>query len=497
MKRQPIGQINCMSGRSSRRQLISLAIVTVAIAGAAVMQPPVTGKSQPELNAICETIRRTAGSQPEQALHTIDSALREKLPAEVRRFLNSTKINILLQDQKYAEALAVADDPAQVDGDPDYYLCLRSVVLLHQDKIAEAMEATDKAVRMQPEHSIGYLYRAECFYQLKKGLESERDVRKAERLEKFPSPDFYLSVAQLFGKLGAADDQKRLLLKTTERWPKNPQAYLYLGLAAGFHKQRVEALQYFKQGTEVGRNATIDLLASDFCSILNYQRAAFEYADQATRMDPTSARAFLQRSRALSHLDRKEEALASATRALELDGNSLEAWMRKLQCLTALSRADEAVVCSQKALALYPESIGLRLEVATAHFRARHYTTAIELTTQILKDDPNSATAFHIRGQSHVELGQNWDAIEDFTMSHICIPGEAGPLYNRASTYMALQLPGNALADLNEILRRQPSSPVGHDMRSQSLRRLGFDKLADADARKASGLWSQYEQERE
>lgn len=470
---------------------MSLAVLAV------VVQHPVTGKesaappattTKDNVQDACSKIRQLSGSHPERALSVINSMLPLKLSSDVRRFLNSTKITILMHDKKFAEALMVADDRSQIDDDADYYLCLRSNVLIHDGKFEKALDAANQAVSIAPNRSTGYLYRAESYYQLKNWTLSEQALRKAEATEKTPSPDFCLGVAQLYGRLGAFNEQRRLLLKTAERWPKNEHVYLYLGLASGYEGHKTEALQYLRKACDIAKSPTVSLTASDFAFFVNYDDAALEFADQAARMAPDSARAFIQRSRILTRLDRKEEALASATRAVELEPNSITARQRKIQCLVNIGRAEEAVVCAEQALSLAADSIPLQLELANAEFRARRYTKAIEHTTQIIKRDPNLSTAYHIRGQCHFELGQNWDAVEDFTLAHTTFPGEPAPLYNRATAYMALQLPGNALADANAILRRQPDSSVAYQMRSRALRRLGLLQEADADAKKALQL---------
>lgn len=484
-----------MSDHSSVRQLLTLAVMSLAV-GAIVVQHPVTGQetaappatTTKDVQDACSKIRQLSGSHPEKALSMINSLLPLKVSSDVRRFLNSTKINILMHDRKFGEALMVADDKSQIDDDPDYYLCLRSNVLIHDGKFEKALEAANQAVSIAPNRSTGYLYRAESYYQLKNWILSEQALRKAEETEKAPSPDFNMGMAQLYGRLGSFNEQRRLLFKTAERWPKNEHVYLYLGLAAGYQEHKDEALRYFRKACDIAKNPTVSLTASDFCYFVEYDDAALEFADQAVRMAPDSARAFVQKSRVLSRLNRKEEALASATRAVELDPNSIIARQRKIQCLVNIGRAEEAVACAEEALSLDAESIPLQLELASAEFRARRYTKAIERTTQIIKRDPNLSTAYHIRGQCHFELGQNWDAVEDFTLAHISFPGEPAPLYNRATAYMALQMPGNALADANAILRRQPGSSVAYEMRSHALRRLGLSQQADADAEKAREL---------
>lgn len=450
-----------------------------------------------DLKSACIRINQLSRSEPEESLAIIETLLRDKLPANVRRALNSSKMTILIRDEKYAEALAAVSDRSQIDGDTDYYLCLQSFVLIHQGKFEQALAAANKAVDLEPEHSSGHLYLAECFYHLRQLPESEKELRQAERLEKYPSPDFFVAIAPLYGRLGAFADQKRILLSTIKRWPDNAHSFLYLGLAAGFDHQKAKALQYFKQGTDTGKDADTNLMAAEFCYLLDYDTAGLEFADQAVRMSPTSVRAFLQKSKLLSRLGRNEEALSTASRAVELGDKHIPAWIQKVECLSALSRAEEALACAETALALEPQSADLRLLLATTHCRARHYTKAIELTTQILQDDPGSARAFRIRGQSRFELRQNWDAVEDFTMAHTCSPSDSGPLLNRAATYMALQMPGNALADINQILRREPTSSMAYDMRAQALRRLGQTELANADVKKAAQLRAQYDHAQE
>lgn len=116
------------------------------------------------------------------------------------------------------------------------------------------------------------------------------------------------------------------------------------------------------------------------------------------------------------------------------------------------------------------------------------YREAIAAADDILKTNPSLATAFMIKAKGHSKIGDYWQAIEDLTMAQAAEPRSCEMLYLRAVTYISLRRFDPALADLNELIKRDPKSSGGFELRAQVLRRKGHADLAAQDDARLQAL---------
>ncbi len=85
--------------------------------------------------------------------------------------------------------------------------------------------------------------------------------------------------------------------------------------------------------------------------LLRYDEALVSY-DQAIRLDPTNAHAYLNRGDTYLELGKDEEALVSYDQATSLDPTNALAYYSKAKILRQLRQYDEASIASEKALSL-------------------------------------------------------------------------------------------------------------------------------------------------
>lgn len=115
------------------------------------------------------------------------------------------------------------------------------------------------------------------------------------------------------------------------------------------------------------------------------------------------------------------------------------------------------------------------------------YKAAIPDLTQAIALDRNNTEAFEVRAFCYTALGQNDNAIADYTVALGRNP-HPGTIFERGQAYLNKKDYENALADLDHSLQLRPNFPAGYRLRANVyVAQKEYDK-AVADAEKTLQL---------
>lgn len=171
--------------------------------------------------------------------------------------------------------------------------------------------------------------------------------------------------------------------------------------------------------TEISR--TIKDLLKEECleedvTLSDLQRYEEELAayEQAIRLDPTDAYAYLCKGNALYMLKRYEEALGAYEQAIHLDSTNADYYYMKGHLLYHLKRYKKALTAYEQAIRLDPNYVHAYNGKGNALSDLKRYEEALAAYEQAIRLDPNFAYAYYNKGDVLSDLKRYKEAEQAF-----------------------------------------------------------------------------------
>ncbi len=195
--------------------------------------------------------------------------------------------------------------------------------------------------------------------------------------------------------------------------------------------------------------------------------------DEAVRLDPKYAQAYIDRGLAYSRKGDPDRAIADYNEALRLDPKLAlayagrgHAYARKGDLVRAFADCEEALRLDPK-LALAYNSRGL------TYYQKGDPDRAIADYNEALRLDPKLAMAYARRGNAYAKKGDLVRAFADCEEALRLDPKLAMAYNSRGHTYARKGDLDRAIADYNEALRLDPKLAVAYDNRGHAYSRKG------------------------
>lgn len=154
----------------------------------------------------------------------------------------------------------------------------------------------------------------------------------------------------------------------------------------------------------VGGASTIDSLSR-----------SLEDLDRLIVADPRNAALYIERARLHRNNGRTQDAVDDLERALVVDSTSTRAHIDIADLYYSTLKIPEAYAHYTAAVRFDPAGSEPKLKLAELELVAfRAYDKAVALSNEVLRDDPNAAQAYFIKGWAHMEKGDTATAISSF-----------------------------------------------------------------------------------
>ncbi len=267
---------------------------------------------------------------------------------------------------------------------------------------------------------------------------------------------------------------------------------------------------------------------------------ALRMYDKALDLDPTNARAYVNRSDIyLQDRSTYDQAIAEASKAIELDPSLAEAYVNRASALvdmghlahsgshhdqstapsptsgeeasSQVARFQQAIVDATKAIKLDPKLAGAYFIRAHAYADTGRAKLAIADYDRVLKLSPSiylEVITYSHRSQAHRYLGNLDESVHDATYAIELEPDLAADLKADPSVATGMRLDATlataytnrgqayeeqgqieaAIADYTTALKRDPDQVEGYANRAMAYTRVGLFQEALADADKAIAL---------
>jgi tetratricopeptide (TPR) repeat protein len=235
---------------------------------------------------------------------------------------------------------------------------------------------------------------------------------------------------------------------------------------------------------------------------LRQYEEAFKDYDEAIRLAPAYAEAYLQRGFAhytaagayymldTSILDRHElgAAIDDFTAAIRLRPNDAEACFRRGLAYAGLGQYDNAILDYDQAIQLDPDFAKAFYRRGLAHAKLSESGTAIVDLTEALRLHPSYASAYYHRGMAYAARGDYATAVVDFDEAILNNPRERWAYYQRGLAHAALGDYAAAIRDYTELLRQMPAYVQAYYHRGLAYAEVGDSAAAIADLETALTL---------
>lgn len=359
-------------------------------------------------------------------------------------------------------------------------------LLARMGRHAEAAEAYAAAIRLDPSDLAAYERRAEALEKAEMLEEAVACLRRVVEL----SPTNVAGRVSLGGLLFKMGRKEEALAVFQEALAQDPHSMPALrGMASGlFNLGRFsEAAELFEElAAMVPPEAARDFLAHARDGLLSADnkdealrlcRRLMELAPQdagnlkmmgtllsdrgelneallcfeeALRVDPNDASAWVQRGDAECLAVRPQNGIAFYDEAISIDGQMARAWANKGIALDTLNRPEEAARCLEKALELEPGDDEIRMALCEVLIKLGHFTEALGLLEELVARSPDLAVAWMRIGDAQQALSRHELALDAYEKATALDEAEA--MLKKAVAFYHLERYPEALSAVERSL---------------------------------------------
>ena len=248
--------------------------------------------------------------------------------------------------------------------------------LLKLGRNDEALQASEKAIEIDPNYAIAWNNKAAAFLNLGKYNDGLLAAEKANELD----PSYAIAwsnKASALNSLGKCDE----------------------GLKAA--EKAIELNPSFAIAWSERANAFINLGKND---------EALQSAEKATELDPNYAFGWSNKAAALNNLARYDEAILSAEKAIELKPNLSNAWLNKGLALDRQGKHNDSIKAYDKAIELKPNNAMAWNNKGFALYGQGKYDEALQAYYKAIELNPKFAKAWNNIGTALLGLHRDTEA---------------------------------------------------------------------------------------
>ncbi len=288
------------------------------------------------------------------------------------------------------------------------------VASFKQDRIAEAIDQYQEAIRLKPDDIEAHYNLGDAFYREGQMDEAIRQFQEAIRLK----PDFaeaYYNLGNALHKQGQMDEAIRQYHEAIRLKPDLADVHNNLGIALKEKGQMDEAIHQYEEALR---------LKPDFaeaCYNLGnalYKQGKVDEAvrqyQEALRLQPDDAKAHSNLGSALDKLGQTDEAIRQYQEAIRLEPDNAESRNELGILLKNKGQIDEAISQYEEALRLKPDFPDAHNNLGNALLKKGRIDEAASQFQEALRLKPDFADAHNNLGVAWVRNGRIDEAISQF-----------------------------------------------------------------------------------
>jgi tetratricopeptide (TPR) repeat protein len=217
-------------------------------------------------------------------------------------------------------------------------------------------------------------------------------------------------------------------------------------------------------------------------------KAAINDYGEAIRLDPGNAEALASRGSARGNLGQHDDAIADCNAALRINARSSYAFRIRASEWHRKGQKDRALADFNEAIRLNPFGRAAYRDRGMFFYKCGDYSKGIADLDVALRLNPRDATALLVRACAFSEQKRNADALADIDRSIRLNPKEAKAFALRGSLRAKTQDLDGAMEDVNRSIQLDPRDPRTFAARAELRQRKGDLDRAISDYDTALGL---------
>jgi tetratricopeptide (TPR) repeat protein len=380
--------------------------------------------------------------RPTQALYRLRARCRKALKGEAAAQADTQ------QAAKIPPTLAV-----------DYFL--RGRTAFFGNRLPEAVEAFEAALRVEPTHYWSMMWLGACLSDPSRGPDALAGAARVFSGCLLKRPDHahvYWCRAILYVQLRRYEDAVDDSSKVIELDPKHAGAWHNRGVAYGYLNQLDKALANLSTAVELDPDHAVAWHDRGIAyAYLNEFDNAVADLSKAVKLDPNYVAAWYDRGAAYNRLNRPQDALADYTKAIDLDPGFVSAWHNRGVTYSLLRQPENALSDLSRAIQLNPKHLEAWYNRGNVHGGLRQFEKALADYTQAIDLNPKHVQAWNNRGRMYQELGQLEKAVADYSRAIELDQKLALAWKNRGAAYNRLGEPAKAVADCLKAVELAPT----------------------------------------
>ncbi|WP_315790893.1 tetratricopeptide repeat-containing S1 family peptidase [Fischerella sp. JS2] len=226
-------------------------------------------------------------------------------------------------------------------------------------------------------------------------------------------------------------------------------------------------------------------------NLLRDNQGAIADFNTAIKINPNDAYAYGSRGNARRQLGDLQGAIADFNTAIKINPNLVDVYGLRGSTRSKLGDKQGAIADYNLALKINPNYALAYYSRGIARFDLGDKQGAIADYNLALKIDPNYADAYNNRGIARSDLGDKQGAIADFNSALKINPNDAYAYYSRGNAPVQLGDNQGAIADFNSALKINPNLAIAYSTRGIARVQLGDKQGGIADLQKAADLFRQ------
>lgn len=376
---------------------------------------------------------------------------------------------------------AQKDAEAALKLNPQMYeaLIVRAFVNGEDGKPDDAIADETVALRLNPTHARGWANRAKSYLDRKEYRQAIADATRAIELSN--GPDARLCRGGAYACLG---DYKKALSDYKEAAKLGPNDWRVFDQRSAVHAKMGNTAKEMEDWAKAKR-LNPSLRIEERVVLPDPPKAP-----QRKKLTPDETKAFaaaLQAAQDAWDQTHFADCAKAAEEAMRIDPTSAAAQEMRARLLAQRGRFDEALKAADEAIVLDPTYARAYFVRGTARSNLNHPAAAIADITIGLRLDPTIAYPWNNRGWAYMMRHQYHQALADLNEA-VRLKDDAEVRSNRGMCYLHLGDYANALKDYNKAAERQPSVARWRLISAAIRAKMGDNEGARKDRQRAIAI---------
>ena len=358
----------------------------------------------------------------------------------------------------------------------------KAKVLSNLERYSEALEASNEAIKLNPNIAMGWNNKGAALDNLERYSEALEASNEAIRLDPNLALAWYNKGVALNG-LGRYTEALEAIDESIKLDPNYAYAWITKAAALGRLGKFSETLDASDEAIRLDPNIAMawNNKAAALGRLGKFSEA-LDASDEAIRLDPNLAMAWDNKAVALGGLGKFSEALDASNEAIRLDPNLADCWINKANALLSMGKYSEGLEACDEAIRLDPNIAMAWNNKSGALYYLRRYLEGLEAIDEAIRLDPNFAMFWSNKAEFLCRLGRYSESLEASEESIRLDPNFVSAWINKAAGLVGLGRYSEALESNDEAIRLDPNIAEAWINRADAI----FGQRTYSDAIKAS-----------